>query len=304
MGKIKVRQYAAAFVCLAASLVCVYAVPRLFQKNDLQAPDATPFTISGETTPVKGGVNASTGPAGIMSAAPGETIPAAPISATAGSAISGIPGETAPVSQSGSAPHVSEYSEQQPVPAGSGNHPLDSESADYDTISKLKSNYEFLNLDEAFADTDYGIYLPKNVPAGFSFESAIRFHDEERNCLSVLWTSGMDEIHWYVSKLEENDKARITTVADTKNYDLRLYLIPLAESVPDELYQIVDNPIFDIDDLTLEAVQARTYEVQDSGDVTGPRMNFSVLYGDTLVEISAKGATPEAIFNILRQINK
>lgn len=33
----------------------------------------------------------------------------------------------------------------------------------------------------------------------------------------------MSNIHWRVSPLEEDDKARITSVADTKNYDLALY---------------------------------------------------------------------------------
>jgi hypothetical protein len=66
----------------------------------------------------------------------------------------------------------------------------------------------------------------------------------------------------------------------------------------------VENPIFRIEDLTLEAVQARAYEVSDAGDISGPRMRFSVLYGDILVEIDVKGASPETIFESLRQLEK
>jgi hypothetical protein len=75
----------------------------------------------------------------------------------------------------------------------------------------------------------------------------------------------MSYISWEVSLLKDNDKTRITHVTDTKNYDLALYPIPRADSVPDELREIVDNPIFLIDELTLDTVRARSYEVSDSG---------------------------------------
>lgn len=161
-----------------------------------------------------------------------------------------------------------------------------------------------LNLDEARADADFGPYIPETLPKGFGFENANRFINQERNTLFVNWTKGMSSISWQVSLLKDNDKTRITNVADTKNYDLALYPIPRADSVPDELRQIVDNPIFLIDELTLDTVRARSYEVSDSGDEQGSRMRFSVLYGDTLVELNVKGATPEAMFEILQQIKK
>lgn len=161
-----------------------------------------------------------------------------------------------------------------------------------------------LSLDEARADADFGKYIPKTLPEGFTFESATRFVNQERNTLFVNWTKGMNSISWRVLLLKDNDKTRITSVADTKNYDLALYPIPRADSVPDELREIVDNPIFLLDELTLDTVRARAYEVSDSGDEQGPRMRFSVLYGNTLVELNAKGATPEAMLEILQQIKK
>jgi hypothetical protein len=161
-----------------------------------------------------------------------------------------------------------------------------------------------LSLDEARADIDFGAYLPRILPDGFVFEDALRYINQVQNALYVNWTKGMGYINWRVSLLDDNDKTRITSVADTKNYDLALYPIPRADSVPDELREIVDNPIFLIDELTLDAVRARSYEVSDSGDEQGHRMRFSVLYGDTLVELNVKGATPEAVFEILQQIKK
>lgn len=161
-----------------------------------------------------------------------------------------------------------------------------------------------LSLDEARADIDFGAYLPTKIPVGFEFEDAQRFINQEQNVLFVNWTKGMGYINWRVSPLDDDDKTRITSVDDNKNYDLALYPIPRADSVPDELREIVDNPIFLIDDLTLDTVRARSYEVSDSGDEQGSRMRFSVLYGDILVELNVKGATPEAMFEILQQIKK
>lgn len=161
-----------------------------------------------------------------------------------------------------------------------------------------------LSLDEARTDIDFGAYLPKTLPNGFVFEDALRYINQEQNALYVNWTKGMGYINWRVSLLDDNDKTRITSVADTKNYDLALYPIPRADSVPDKLREIVENPIFLIDELTLNIVRARSYKVSDSGDEQGSRMRFSVLYEDVLVELSVKGVTPDAMFDILQQIKK
>ncbi len=136
----------------------------------------------------------------------------------------------------------------------------------------------------------------------FEFEDALRYINQEQNALFITWTKGMGYINWRVSFLDDNDKTRITSVTDAHNYDLALYPIPRADSVPDELREIVDNPIFYIDELTLDVVQARTYEVADSGDEPDQRMRFGVLYGDILVELNIKGASPEVMFDILQQI--
>lgn len=179
-------------------------------------------------------------------------------------------------------------------------------AADLDVFNPVipELRNDSLSLAEARADADFGMYIPETLPKGFGFENANRFINQERNTLSVNWTKGMSYISWKVSLLKDNDKTRITHITDTKNYDLALYPIPRADSVPDELREIVDNPIFLIDELILDAVRARSYEVSDSGDEQGPRMQFSVLYQDVLVELSVKGVSPEVMFDILQQIKK
>lgn len=95
---------------------------------------------------------------------------------------------------------------------------------------------------------------------------------------------------------------RVTSVDDTQNYDLSLYPFPLADSVPEELFEIVDHPIFNIDELTLEAVNRRAYSINESNDTSEIRMAFGVRYGDIVVEVTTKGVLPEWVYNRLTNI--
>lgn len=156
-----------------------------------------------------------------------------------------------------------------------------------------------LSHTEAIDDPVFGAYFLRKIPEGYSVETIRRYKDYRSNYLSGLWCRGYDELDWRVSRITENDRTRITSVTDTENYDLSLYPIPRAESVPEELTEIVNDPIFLAEELTLEAVMARAYQVNDAGDTDGWRMHFSVLYGDTLVEVRTMGVDPEWLYDQL-----
>ena len=70
----------------------------------------------------------------------------------------------------------------------------------------------------------------------------------------------------------------------------------------ERLREIVDDPIFDAEELTLEAVYRRAYKVQDAGDTDGWRMRFSVKYGDVIVSVSTKGVDPEWVYQQLMNL--
>lgn len=152
---------------------------------------------------------------------------------------------------------------------------------------------------EALDDPDFGPYMLNTIPAGFTEESIRRYKDQNLDYLSGLWTRGYDSLGWKVSYFSEDDAARLTSVEDTENYDLSLYPIPRADSVPEELWAIVNDPIFDADELTLDAVYARAYKINDAGDTDGWRMDFSVKYGNILVYVNTKGVTPEWVYEQL-----
>ena len=154
-------------------------------------------------------------------------------------------------------------------------------------------------MTEAKAEPDFGRYLPSEIPAGFGDASIYRFKFQDSNFLTATWSRGMDGLSWVVTPYTEEDAHRLTSVDDKKNYDLSLYPIPRADSVPDELREIVDNPIFEAEELTLEAVYCRAYKVDDAGDTDGWRMRFSVKYGDVIVSISTKGVEPEWVYQQL-----
>ena len=162
---------------------------------------------------------------------------------------------------------------------------------------------EELTLAQALADPDYGTYLPQSLPEGFAFDAAKRRINQDQNDLFAVWTKGMGYVEWRVSILDEEAGKRMTAIEDTRNYDLALYPVPRAESVPDSLREIIENPIFPREALTLEAVKARAYTLSDQGDEPGSRMRFGVLFGQTLVELNIKGVELEKIYEMLKSLS-
>jgi len=161
-----------------------------------------------------------------------------------------------------------------------------------------------LGYAEAAQDEAFGPYMLPEIPTGFAEESIRRYKDQNSDYLSGLWTKGLDELSWSVCRYTDADALRVTSVADKKNYDLSLYPIPRADSVPAELHEIVNDPIFLAEDLTAEAVWARAYRVNDAGDTDGWRMAFTVKYGDILVHVRAKGVDPQWLYAQLMNIGK
>ena len=161
----------------------------------------------------------------------------------------------------------------------------------------------FSTLSEAQAEPDFGRYLPSELPDGFGDAMIRRFRFQDSNYLSGMWSRGMDDLTWVIEPYSEDDAHRLTSVDDRENYDLSLYPIPRADSVPDELREVVDDPIFEADELTLEAVYCRAYKVDDAGDTDGWRMRFSVRYGDVIVSVNTKGVAPEWLYQQLMILN-
>lgn len=161
-----------------------------------------------------------------------------------------------------------------------------------------------LTLAQGLSDPDFGAYLPIEPPAGFEEESIRRYMDQKHDYLSGLWTKGYHELRWKVSRFNEEAEKRLTHIGDTENYDLSLYPIPRAESVPSHLQEIVDNPVFYAEELTEAAVMARASLLAESGEAPAQHTVFSVKFDDIVIEVRTKGVDPLWIYQQLQQFMK
>lgn len=159
---------------------------------------------------------------------------------------------------------------------------------------------ETLTWQQAREDDTYGKYVDIQVPEGYVYESGVR----SESALRVVWLNGPAEISVSCRRADEAVSDWLVDVDESREYDLSLYAMPWADSVPQELREKVFNATFQSGQLTPEIVAARSYQAEDSGDVSGWRTDIGILYGDNvLVEITSKGPTPEEIYEMINLEN-
>lgn len=163
-------------------------------------------------------------------------------------------------------------------------------------------HYESLTLNQARADEDFGSFVPATIPQGFSFSSGLRYIHQDSDFLWVSFAAGMNYIELSISRVTPQVEARIIDISQRDTYDMSLYPIPWAESVPDELRDVVIYPVFRAEDMSLDVLRARAYSVQDAGDTGGERMQFSILRDGVVVDINVKGAGPQEVISMLQSM--
>lgn len=164
----------------------------------------------------------------------------------------------------------------------------------------LKDDSKEVTEEEARNWMPLGARIPQNLPSGYVFESA-RINEQEQY-VTVFWSRGMDSIMITVSQVEA-DAIDTVDISKPETYDERLYEIPYGETVPKEYFQIFQDPVFDVQNISydagLELVKSRMLSYDDAGDTDTPRGTFSVLYSDgVLLRFNGRG-TPEEIWNML-----
>ena len=169
------------------------------------------------------------------------------------------------------------------------------------TVPELRNDK--LTETGAYAEKDFGTYLPK-VPGSYFFNDAIRFINQDSNFLLSSWSQGYNDIRFTISKLKERDKKRIISAKNTNLYDMSLYPIPWSESMPKDKAHIIENPVFKIEDLTVDILRMRGYTRNEQSDPSknSVNMRFSVLYDDILVEVNTEGVGFEYLFDELSRI--
>ncbi len=157
-----------------------------------------------------------------------------------------------------------------------------------------------LTWEDALKDAAYGKYVDVQVPEGYSYTDGTR----SDTGLHVIWTKGMEEISVSCRQADESVSDWLVDTECPEEYDLGLYPIPWSDSVPEELYNKVTYATFVPEQISPEIVAARTYQVEEEGDVSGCRTRINILYSDNvLVEIISKGPSYEEIYAMINLEN-
>ncbi len=163
--------------------------------------------------------------------------------------------------------------------------------------------HQSLTLEEARQNQPFGPWVLRESPEGTETTNLRYDKDAGQDRLSSRFTTADGFLDWEVTWLEDADRRRIVSVEERENDDLSLYPPRLSDAwydaVPEETREMLENPIFPIEELTLEAICARvdTAEVND-GD-SPVLLGFGVLCGDVLIQVSAKNIDPQWLYDQL-----
>ncbi|MCL2494601.1 MAG: hypothetical protein FWE98_02955 [Oscillospiraceae bacterium] len=157
---------------------------------------------------------------------------------------------------------------------------------------------ERITLEEAYADPDFGAYIPKTFPESLAVDNARRFINQSLNSLYIFGKpKGIGQVFWSVHKFTEYDLANIVSLEEREKYDIALY--PEAGwmiAVPKEFSQVFQHPIFRAEDMSFETVMTRTYN--------GSVKSFGVLIDDIVVAIDSYAVSPEQAWEMLQEVIK
>ena len=163
---------------------------------------------------------------------------------------------------------------------------------------------EFSSLEEARQEGDFVPWLPAEDFSGWDeFYGRLTYQEGNEHILHLRWSWGYDDVTIRV-ELPEGDTVwgNVVDVSAPETYDLRLYPIPRADSVPEEYRETVDNPVFRAEDMSREVVEARAYTPNEQGDTNSLRIGFSVLHPDgTLVDYSCEGLSVDQVWGLVQE---
>lgn len=132
-----------------------------------------------------------------------------------------------------------------------------------------------LNEQEAYADEEFGAYLPRDPV--LSFRYAYREVGEDRNWLTVVFGGSPSELSLTLERPQEI--STLVHADEPEKYDRSYY----SEAVPDAYYQTWADPVFYHEEMSAELIESRLWQ-DDNGS---SHANFGVLYPDgTIVRVN------------------
>lgn len=141
-------------------------------------------------------------------------------------------------------------------------------------------------------------YLPETLPEGMALANSAENGDSFS--ASYLNEDYSRQIQVTLRPQTAADEANLVDPSARDTYDLRLYTLPYSESVPAELADLVNDPIFRQGDLSLSLVEARIFDPNGGAQARG---NFSVLLSSGVVaEFNVTGVSAQEVFAMISQM--
>lgn len=140
-----------------------------------------------------------------------------------------------------------------------------------------------------------GDYVPGVLPTGYIWESGLfsAATGQEAESIFLIWTKGMDSIELVIKPVDA-EEVQLTEITREETYNVHLYEIPYAQTLPEEYRSIFNDPVFRAEDLNLEVIEKRMKSFEDAGDTNTLRGHFSVLYEEgVLVRFTGRGTATE-----------
>ncbi len=145
----------------------------------------------------------------------------------------------------------------------------------------------------------WGAYLPQWLPESLVYESGGLY---EQKTLSVFYSgSAGQELLVSIFDYTEQDAAYLVDINQKECYDLRLYEVPYADSVPEQYWETIQNPLFRLEDFSEEQVAARILYQNEPGDEKF-QGQFSLFLEEQgiVVQFNATRLSPAEMFQIVQ----
>lgn len=159
---------------------------------------------------------------------------------------------------------------------------------------------EYLTLEQALQDAEFGSVIPAGMEAEYPEYEIYRNIGETENRINSVWRNESGFINWNVRWFSEQyDEPWMISAAERDKYDRSLHPLPWPAGMTEEQMQILEDPGFLVEEVTLDVVKARAYERSYDGKTC---IAFFVKYKGMSIHISAYGAEPEYVYEQLMAV--
>ena len=160
-----------------------------------------------------------------------------------------------------------------------------------------------LTYAEALADPDFGGCFPRELVEGFAVREAHRGADSLFISFEqAVGNADYRELVLSASRAEPGDGERTVDIDAVESYDVHLYEIPWADSVPEKYMETFDHPLFRAEDLSPQVLARRVYDHRELGD-EHVAADFSVLCKDGVtIRVMARNIDALALFDLLQSL--